>query len=50
MFEDNPKLYVVMVLGGLVAILASMAIGEYFEIEKARIEASKPCKCVEEKK
>lgn len=50
MFADNPKLYVTMVLGCLAAILSASIFGYYFELEKMRIEASKPCKCAEEKK
>lgn len=50
MFAGHPKLYVVMVLGGLMAILVSSACDHWFKIEMAKVEASKPCKCAEEKK
>lgn len=50
MFADNPKLYVTMVLGCMAAILAATTTGYYFELEMAKVNASKPCKCAEEKK
>lgn len=50
MFADNPKLFVTLVLGCLTAMIAGSISDNYFDLEKAKIEASKPCKCAEDKK